>query len=305
MFSPCIQVIEPEFKKLALMNTRLENLWSGGRWLEGPVWFGDGRYLLFSDIPNNRLMRYDDTNGLISTFRQPSMQSNGNTRDHSGRLITCEHGGRRVTRTEFDGALTILATEYEGRQLNSPNDVVVAKDGSIWFTDPTYGIDSNYEGHMARSAIGGNHVYRLDLEKNKLTAMLTDFVQPNGLAFSPDGKFLYVADTGLTHSDNGPRHIRRFRLADTTVLESDTIFATCDAGLFDGFKVDCLGNIWTSTGAGVYCFNSKGILIGKILVPEVVSNVCFGGEKSNRLFICATTTLYSIYLNVPSKCFAG
>jgi gluconolactonase len=297
MFLPHIEVCQPAFRKLVLMNTHLENLWSGGRWLEGPAWFGAGRYLVFSDIPNNRMMRFDDTDSSVSVFRQPSMYSNGNTRDQQGRLVSCEHFSRRVTRTEHDGSITVLVDRLGGQKLNSPNDVVVAKDGAIWFTDPTYGIDSDYEGAIATSEIGKSQLYRIDPASGAVALVASDFCQPNGLAFSPDGAILYVSDTGVTHVDNGPHHIRRFEV-DGAKLKGGKVIANCAVGLYDGFRVDTQGHIWTSTGEGVHCLSQTGELIGKILIPETVANVCFGGPKNNRLFICATTSLYATYLNV-------
>lgn len=297
MFLPHIVIVEPAFKTLVLMNTHLEKLWSGGCWLEGPAWFAGGRYLLFSDIPNNRMMRFDDTDGSVSVFREPSGNSNGNTSDGQGRLITCEHLGRRVVRTEHDGSLTVLADNYRGKRLNSPNDVVVDRNGAVWFTDPTYGIDTDYEGARAPGEIGSNNLYRIDSASGRIEIAADDFVQPNGLAFSPDGLSLYAADTGHTHAENGPRHIRKFAVSDGK-LSGGHVISTCPAGLYDGFRTDELGNIWTSTGEGVHCLDSEGNLLGKILLPEVVANVCFGGAKRNRLFICGTTSLYATYLNV-------
>jgi len=297
MFLPHLEIIEPEFQSLILFNCHLEKLWTGARWMEGPAWFPAGRYLVFSDIPNNRIMRYDDTDGSVSVFRQPSENANGNTRDLQGRLVTCHHLARAVTRTEFDGSITTLADRFEGKRLNSPNDVVVAADGAVWFTDPTYGIDMDYEGKRAQSEIGASHLYRIDPDTGALAAVGTDFVKPNGLAFSPDHSILYVADTGASHVENGPRHIRRFQV-DGAELSGGEVFAECSAGFFDGFRVDVNGNIWTSSAEGVHCLNPNGDLIGKVQVPEVVANVCFGGEKMNRLFICGTTTLYATFLNV-------
>jgi gluconolactonase len=297
MFLPHVEIYQPEFRKLVLANTHLEKLWSGGRWLEGPAWFGAGRYLVFSDIPNNRMMRFDETDSSISVFRNPSMNSNGNTVDQQGRLITCEHLGRRVTRTEHDGSITTLADRFDGKKLNSPNDVVVAKDGTVWFTDPSYGIDSDYEGSMAASEIGRCNLYRIDPITGTVDAVATDFIQPNGLAFAPDGRTLYVSDTGSTHLADGPHHIRSFQV-DGARLKGGDVISVCNIGLYDGFRLDNQGNIWTSSGDGVHCLNQKGEFIGKISTPETVSNLCFGGARKNRLFICATTNLYATYLNI-------
>lgn len=297
MYFPHLEIVSPKFKDLVLLNTHLEQLWTGGRWLEGPVWFGDGRYLVFSDIPNDRLMRFDETDESVSVFRQPAMNANGNTRDGQGRLLSCEHRGRRVSRTEHNGSVTTLVDQYQGRQLNSPNDIVVAEDGCVWFTDPTYGIDLDYQGAVADSELDGNHVYRFNPTDGSLSIMASDFAQPNGLAFSPDEQFLYVADSGITHDDNGPRHIRRFKVGSDR-LSGGEVIAECAEGLFDGFRIDTLGHIWTSAGDGVHCLTTEGELLGKILIPEAVANICFGGAKRNRLFICATTSLYATYLNI-------
>lgn len=297
MLMPEFNVIDPRFARYAMSNVHMETLFTGTRWAEGPVYFPAGKYLLWSDIPNNRLMRYDETNGIVSQFASGCGYHNGHTRDREGRLVSCEHQGRRVSRIDFDGKVTTLADAFDGKRLNSPNDVIVKSDGSIWFTDPTYGIDSEYEGDKADSEIGASYVYRVDPASGAVTAVATDFVKPNGLAFSPDESTLYIADTGATHVENGPRHIRAFGVeADGTLFGGD-IFAECDTGLFDGFRVDLDGNIWTSAGDGVHCFTPEGELIGKILTGEVVANVEFGGIKRNRLFICATTSLRAVYLN--------
>ncbi|MFK7875203.1 MAG: SMP-30/gluconolactonase/LRE family protein [Paracoccaceae bacterium] len=291
------EVLDPEFESCFVGHVRVERLWTGARWSEGPVWFAAGQYLLWSDIPNNRIMRFDDTDGSVSTFRQPSNNSNGHTVDRQGRLVSCEHLARRVTRTEHNGSITVIADRFEGKRLNSPNDVVVKSDGSIWFTDPSYGILMDYEGDRAESEIGACHVYRVD-PSGQIQIMADDYFKPNGLAFSPDESLLYIADTGITHDADGPKHIRRHRVGADGTLSGGEVFATCTAGLFDGFRVDRDGRIWTSAADGVHCLNTEGVLIGKILIPEMVANVCFGGPKLNRLFICGTTSLYSAFLNV-------
>jgi len=291
-------VLDERFRRLVIPSARLEKLAEGFRWAEGPAYFPAGRYLIWSDVPNDRMMRFDETSNAVSVFRAPSGYSNGNTVDRQGRLVTCEHGNRRVTRTEHDGSITVLASHHDGRRLNSPNDVVVKSDGSIWFTDPAYGIDSDYEGHKADSEIGACHVYRVDPQSGSVSIAADDFIRPNGLAFSPDERRLYVADTGATHVGDGPRHIRVFDVGENGRLTGGDVFATCTSGLFDGFRLDEAGRIWTSAGDGVHCYESDGSLIGKILVPEAVANVVFGGVKRNRLYICATTSLYSILLPV-------
>ena len=291
------EVIEPEFAECFIGHARVERLWSGARWSEGPVWFAAGRYLLWSDIPNNRILRFDETDGSVSIFRQPSNNTNGHTVDRQGRLVSCEHLARRMTRTEHDGSITVIADSYEGKRLNSPNDVVVKSDGSIWFTDPSYGILMDYEGNRAKSEIGACHVYRVDVSGD-ISIVADDYVKPNGLAFSPDERLLYIADTGITHDPNGPKHIRRHRIEDDGRLSGGEVFAVCTEGVFDGFRLDTHGRIWTSAADGVHCLNEHGKLIGKVHVPEMVANVCFGGAKLNRLFIAGTTSLYSVYLNV-------
>jgi len=291
------EVLDPEFENCFVGHVRVERLWTGARWSEGPVWFAAGQYLLWSDIPNNRILRFDDTDGSVSTFRQPSNNSNGQTIDRQGRLITCEHLTRRVTRTELDGKITVVADAYRGKRLNSPNDVVVRSDDSIWFTDPSYGIMMDYEGERAESEIGACHVYRVDPNGN-IQIVADDYLKPNGLAFSSDETMLYIADTGVTHDPEGPRHIRKHSVTADGTLSGGDVFASCSEGLFDGFRLDQDNRIWSSAADGVHCLNADGKLIGKIHIPELVGNVCFGGPKLNRLFICGTTSLYSVFLNV-------
>ena len=291
-----IVVVDPRFKACFAGHVRVERLWTGARWSEGPAWFAAGRYLVWSDIPNNRMLRYVEPSGEVSLFRERSNNSNGNSVDNQGRLVTCEHLTRRVTRTEIDGSITVLANNWNGKRFNSPNDLVVKSDDSIWFTDPAYGIDTDYEGDRAEPEIGGCNVYRLDAKSGEVTAVVTDMVRPNGIAFSPDEKYLYVADTGATHKDKGPKHIRRFTVkGGGATLSGGEVFADCTAGLFDGFRVDRNGRVWTSAGDGVHVYDPDGTLIGKVLIPELVANVTFGGTKLNRLFICGTTSLYSLY----------
>jgi gluconolactonase len=269
---------------------RVERFDAGCRWAEGAVYVPAGRYLLVSDIPNDRILRWDETTDAIGVFRQPAGYANGNTLDREGRLVTCEHGNRRVTRTEHDGSITVLADRYDGRRLNSPNDAVVSSDGSIWFTDPAYGIDSDYEGNRADSEIGGCHVYRIDGTTGSCDIVAEDFNRPNGLAFSLDESQLYIGDSRA-------RHIRLFDVRDNK-LSGGEIFAACTNGTFDGFRLDDTGRVWTSAGDGVHCLDPDGTLIGKIKLPEVAANLVFGEPKRNRLFVAATTSVYSLRLNV-------
>jgi gluconolactonase len=268
----------------------MERLHTGCRWTEGPAYFAAGRYLVFSDIPNDRILRWDETTGAVGTFRQPARYANGHTADRQGRLVSCEHGGRQVTRTEHDGSVTVLADRFDGMRLNSPNDVVERADGSIWFTDPGYGIDSDYEGHKAKSEIGGHHVYRIDPGTRQVHLVASDFNRPNGLAFSLDERQIYI-------TDSEERHIRLLRVTDDSTLTGGEVFASCDAGTFDGVRLDDTGRIWVAAGDGVHCFDPDGTLLGKLRVPEAVANLTFGGQQRNHLFICATSSLYSLRVN--------
>ena len=288
------EVHDPRFRYLTVGSAALDELHSGCRWAEGPVWFGDLNCLIWSDIPNERMMRYSQ-DGDVSVFRTASQFTNGNTRDRQGRLVSCQHGGRRVVRTEIDGAITVLADSYQGKRLNSPNDVIVKSDGSVWFTDPTYGILSNYEGYKAEPEQATPNVYRIDPASGELSVVCDDFGQPNGLAFSPDESKLYIADSASSHDPNAPRHIRVFNVIDGKTLGTSRVLCNIDYGLPDGFRVDVDGNIWTSAADGVHCFAPDGTLLGKILVPQTVSNVTFGGPRRNRLFITATKSLYADY----------
>jgi len=289
------ETLDERFNSLFVGTAQLDKLFTGCRWAEGPAYFAAGRYLVWSDIPNDRMLRYDECSGQTSVFRAPAGNTNGHTVDRQGRLVSCEHGGRRVSRTEFDGTVITLADAYKGKKLNSPNDVVVKSDGSIWFTDPSYGIDSDYEGNKSKGEQGGSYVYRIDPKNGAVTVVANDFVQPNGIAFSPDEKELYIVDTGATHKKNGPKHIRRFAVKGDKLTDKG-VFAKCTAGLFDGFRFDTEGRIWTSAADGVHCYDPDGTLIGKVRIPEFVSNLTFGGEKKNRLFITGTTSLYAVYV---------
>lgn len=291
-------ILDERFRPLVKVTARIEKLYEGCRWAEGPAYFPAQRSLVWSDIPNDRMLRFDEATGETGVFRAPAGYSNGNTVDREGRLVSCEHGNRRVTRTEHDGSITVIADRYDGKRFNSPNDVVVRSDGSIWFTDPAYGIDSDYEGHKSESEIGACHVYRVDPRTGAVTIVADDFVRPNGLAFSPDERLLYIADTGVSHMKDGPKHIRVFRVADDGKLSGGEVFADCTNAVFDGFRLDTEGRIWSSAGDGVHCLEPDGTLIGKVLVPERVANVVFGGPKRNRLFICATTSLYAVLVAV-------
>ena len=284
---------DPRFYHLVVGSAALDTLATGLRWAEGPVWFSDLNCLLFSDIPNQRIMRWVPGGGA-TVFREPSNFANGHSRDREGRLISCEHGTRRVTRTEIDGSVTVLADSYQGKRLNSPNDLVCHSDGSIWFTDPTYGILSDYEGYRSTPEQPGRHVYRLD-PSGDLTVVADDFLQPNGLAFSPDEKLLYIADSGASHDPALPRAIRAFDVAGGK-LSGGRVFASIDTGVPDGIRTDIFGNLWSSAADGVHCFGPDGALLGKVLVPQGVSNLCFGGPRKNRLFITATSAVYAVYL---------
>lgn len=286
------EATEPVFNSYVMFNAPVKQLATGFDWVEGPVWFGDAGCLLFSDIPNNRIMRWTPGAG-ISTYREPSNYANGHTRDREGRLISCEHGARRVTRTEHDGSITVIADRFEGKPLNSPNDVIVKSDGSIWFTDPHYGIMTDYEGFRSEQE-NPCVVYRADPATGGLEVMVDDMNCPNGLAFSLDESLLYVADTGRMFGSD-PTHIRVYDMVDGRP-GGGRHFHTVDPGAADGFRLDSDGNIWTSAADGVHCIAPDGRLLGKILVPELVSNLCFGGRAKHELYITATTSIYRVTL---------
>jgi gluconolactonase len=273
---------------------RLEQLYGECRWAEGPLYLPAWRQVVWSDIPNDRILRWDEATGAVGVFRTPAGNSNGNTLDRQGRLITCEQGNRRVTRTEHDGSVTVVADRFEGKRLNSPNDAVVRSDGSIWFSDPDFGIVSDYEGHRADSEIGACHVYRADPVLGEVRKVADGFRGPNGLVFSPDERQLYVSDTRLNQ-------VRVFDVRDDGSLSEGRVFTECRPGVgeFDNIRFDDEGRLWVAACEdGVHCYAPDGTLIGRILVPETVSNITFGGPKNNRLFITATTSLYSLVMSV-------
>ena len=294
---PAIEILHPSFERYRLFNAAVERLHTGCRWSEGPVWFGDARHLLWSDIPNDRILKWDEASGAVSVYRSPSNHANGHTRDLQGRLVSCEHGGRRVTRTEIDGSITVLAERHGGHRLNSPNDVVVKSDGSIWFTDPVFGIAGDYEGGRAEPELPQN-VYRIDGQSGELTVAAEDLRGPNGLAFSPDEKTLYLVESRATPN----RVILAFDVAGRT-LANRRLFIDAGDGTPDGFRLDVDGNLWCGWGMGrddldgVMGFNPQGQAVGRIRLPERCANLCFGGAKRNRLFMAASRSLYALYVN--------
>ena len=292
-----IEIIDPRFERLRVKSAAIERIATGFRWTEGPVWLGDTRTLVWSDIPNNRMMRWDEESGAVGIFRKPSDFANGNTRDRAGRLVTCEHGTRRVTRTEHDGTITVLADRYQGKRFNSPNDVVVKSDGSIWFTDPSFGILGNYEGYKAEPELPTN-VYRIDPSSGSPATVIEGLVNPNGLAFSPDEHLLYVVECG------SPRKIHAFDMADGARKPGKgRMLIDASPGTPDGFRCDTEGNLWCGWGMGsdeldgVRIFSPAGEPLGHVHLPERCANVCFGGAKRNRLFMAASQSVYALYVN--------
>ncbi|MFE5624534.1 SMP-30/gluconolactonase/LRE family protein [Streptomyces virginiae] len=286
------EILDARFKtgRCANGDARLERLYDGCRWAEGPLYLPAWRQLVWSDIPNDRMLRWDEATGAVSVFRSPAGHSNGNTLDREGRLISCEQGNRRVTRTEPDGSITVIADRFDGKRLNSPNDAVVRSDGSIWFSDPDFGITTDYEGHRAPSEIGACNLYRADPSTGEVRIAADGFLGPNGLVFSPDESELYAADTRAGH-------IRAFKVAPDGTLTGDRVFTTCPG--VDNIRFDDEGRLWAAAMEnGVQCHAADGTLIGRLRVPEPVSNIAFGGPRNNRLFITATTSLYSLVMSV-------
>ena len=293
---PSVEVIDSRFAQYKIGNAVIERLWTGSRWAEGPVWFGDGGYLLWSDIPNNRILKWQEATGLVSVYRKPANHTNGHTRDRQGRLVSCEHGTRRVTRTEYDGTITVLIDNFEGKRFNAPNDAAVHPDGHIWFTDPGYGILSHYEGHKAEFELPTS-VYRLNPDTGEAVSVTDEIERPNGICFSPDYTKLYVADTGP------PKNIVTYDVVNSERLVNKQVFADMAPGIADGLRCDTDGNLWAGAGwvgdgyDGVHIFAPDGTLIGKIHLPEICANICFGGVKRNRLFMTGSQSLYSVYVN--------
>jgi len=293
---PAVVTLDPSFDRYRLPLAKVERIATGCRWAEGPVWLGDTRSLVWSDIPNNRMLRWDEETGRTSVFRKPSNYANGHTRDRQGRVVSCEHGGRRISRTEHDGTVTTVADSFQGKRLNSPNDLVVKSDGSIWFTDPTFGILGWYEGAKATPESPMN-VYRVDAS-GAIELAIEGINQPNGLAFSPDEKILYVVE-----SRSDPRKILAYDIVDGRKAVNGRVFIDAGPGTPDGFRVDVDGNLWCGWGMGeagqdgVHIFNPDGKRIGRIDLPERCANLCFGGVHRNRLFMAASTSVYSLYVN--------
>lgn len=300
---PAIEILDPAHARLRINSTSIERLVSGMRWAEGPVWFGDFGCLIWSDIPNNRLLRWDEASGRCSVYRQPSQCANGHTRDRQGRLISCEHLSRRVTRTEYDGSITVLAESYEGRRLNSPNDVIVKRDGSIWFSDPSFGIQGFYEGEWAAPELA-THVYRIDPITGKLEVVIDDIQMPNGLCFSPDESKFYICENGLS-----PRRIRVYELAeDGKTLRKGKIHIDAGPGSIDGIRCDIQGRLWCGWGTGegldgVRVFDEAAQPVLHLHLPERCANLCFGGRHRNRLFMAASRSLYAVYVNTQGIAF--
>ncbi len=303
---PDILVLDKRFAKIKIGNTPIQRIYTGLLWAEGPAWNAGGKYLMWSDIPNDRQMRWIEEDGHVSQFRNPAGYSNGNTFDWQGRQLSCEHGNRRVVRYEHNGSQTVLAEKWEGKPLNAPNDIVVHPNGDVWFTDPGYGILGHYEGHKQDMQIK-EAVYRIDSKSGALSKVTDELYKPNGLCFSPDYKKLYICDTGSTHYEQAPKNIRVYDIANEKTLRNGKQYISMDlpghgAGLADGIRADVEGNIWVGAGwvgagyDGVHVFAPDGVRIGMILLPEICANICFGGSKRNRLFMAAGQSLYAVYV---------
>lgn len=290
------EIHDDRFRSMVLPNAPLERLGEGYRWLEGPVWFADHDCLYVSDIPNDRILRWSEHGG-VSVFRRPAGFANGHARDRQGRLIGCSHHDRCITRTELDGTITVLASRYRGKRLNSPNDIVCKSDGTIWFSDPLYGISTDYEGGKQSSELPPA-LYRLQPATGELEIVADDFDSPNGLAFSPDERLLYVAESGLPFAREPRQYIRRFAVGEDGRLAGGKCLHKITPGFADGLRVDGEGNLWSSAADGVHCLSPEGELLGKIRTPSLVSNLAFGGRNRSRLFLCASHQLMAIYTNV-------
>ena len=289
-----IEVIDDLFLELIDRDTEIQKHWTGCEWAEGPVYFPEGDYVLWSDVPNNRILKFHAHSGVTTVFREPCNNTNGHFRDQQGQLVSCEHAANRISRTAPDGSVTGLVDNWQGKRLNSPNDLVVKSDGTIWFTDPPYGILSNREGNQRESELEGNFTYRFDPKSKDLSIVDNVADRPNGLAFSPDETMLYLADTGE------PKDITVFNVTkDSATLSNRRLFAKVRPGAADGLRVDERGNIWTSARDGVQCYSPNGSLLGKILIPEqATANLVFGDKDGKRIYICGDTSLYSVRVKV-------
>ena len=300
---PAVVSLDPSFDKYRLSLAKVERLATGFRWAEGPVWLGDTRTLVWSDVPGNCMYKWDEETGATSIFRKPSNNANGNTRDRQGRIVTCEHLTRRVTRTEIDGRITVLADSFEGKRLNSPNDIVVKSDGSVWFSDPFFGIGGFYEGEKAQAELPFN-VYCVDVD-GSISIAAEGINQPNGLAFSPDESILYIVECR-----SKPKRFMAYDVVNGRTLANPRMLINADPGAPDGFRVDVDGNLWCGWGMGehgmdgVYIFNPQGKQIGRIDLPERCANLCFGGLHRNRFFMAASTSIYSLFVNTQGVGYA-
>lgn len=293
-----VEIIDPVFEQYVDRDAELDVLHAGQTFIEGPVWFAQDRLLLFSDIPQDKILRWRESGGEVDVYRAPSGFANGNSLDLQGRLLTCEHGERRLTRTEHDGTLTVIADRFDGKRFDSPNDVVAKSDGSVWFTDPPYGIIVEGFGTLADSEIGSCNVYRVDPIDGRVDMMATGFDMPNGLAFSADESLLYVADSGRSHGADRPHNIRVYAVEADGTLSGGDILIEVEPGYPDGIRLDIHGNLWVGVNDGVHCYNPRGKLLGKIHTPETAANLCFGGGALDELFITACSTLFRIKLKI-------